>query len=374
MRIGIDVTPLTRDRTGVGEYTASLLQRLLQQAPDCTFHGFSTGLSPLDPAALEGLSSHRRLPIPTRAMYKLWTWTGRPRVDTLLGGLDLYHATNFFLPPVATARRVVTFHDLAYLRVPHLCSPKIVQTFSRSVRRFAREADGIVACSAATKRDMVELLGTPEGKIHVIHEAADEIFTPHDPEAARGYLQEHYGLTGPLVLFVGTLEPRKNVEGILAAFAQACPAVPHCLVLVGKLGWNLPRLPERISELGLENRCRLIGYVQSREDLPRFYSAADAFVFPSFYEGFGLPVLEAMACGCPVICSSAASLPEVAGDAAEYIDPNDTGQLSDALHKVLLNESRRRTMAERGIAQARRFSWSRCAEQTYEVYKALAPS
>ena len=384
MRIGIDVSPLTRTRTGVGNYTYYLLKHLplaqRYQGLDCTFHAFSSGMKRVDlgwtarPGGHEeeeGIESHYSLRMPTRLLYSIWATFGRPRVDRLLGGVDVYHATNYFLPPVKSARRVVTFYDLAFLKVPELCSPKVVGPFSKGVPRFARAADAILTCSESTKWDIVDLIGVAPEKVTVAYGAVDEDLVPVPrPEAVDG-LAQRYGVRAPFILFVSTLEPRKNVEGLLRAFAMAAKDVPHSLVLIGRAGWKADGLDRLIAELRLADRVQRMGYLRSRDDLAAFYSAADIFVFPSFYEGFGLPVLEAMTCGCPVIASNRASLPEVGGDAAQYVDPDDTEGLAATIRMVLLNEGLAAAMSEKGLEQARRFSWGACARKTFGVYRSL---
>lgn len=374
MRVGIDVSPLTCARTGVGHYVHYLLKHLLLASDGCAFRAFSSGWGGIDLGGLpeSGFESHRHLPLPTRALYQLWKATGRPRVDALLGGVDVFHATNYFLPPVRTARRVLSIYDLAFLKVPHLCSPKIVGPFARNVPRFAREADAILTCSEATKRDLVELLDLPFEKITVAYGAVDDGFAPVPRDQAAKELEESHGLRGPFVLFVSTLEPRKNIEGLLRAFAAIKDELPHQLVLVGAAGWGLDKLPGLLAELGLEKRVTRVGYVPGHQDLARFYGAADAFVFPSLYEGFGLPVVEAMTCGCPVITSDRSSLPEVAGDAAEYVNPDDPGAIAEAMRRVLGDTDRRAGMCDRGLAQAKRFHWQECAQTTLDVYRRAA--
>ncbi len=373
MRVGIDVSPLTLARTGVGQYTHALLRQLLRLGDGTEFRGLSSGLGAMDAAALEGLAAHRHVRVPTRALYQAWSCLRWPKADRLIGGVDVYHATNYFLPPTSTARRVVTIYDLAFLRVPALCSPKIVGPFSRGVRRFAREADAILVCSEATRRDVVELLEVPEQKTAVAHGAVDEDFVPVPRDEAARILAGRYGIETPFLLFVSTIEPRKNVPGLLRAFARVSDEFPHQLVLIGGTGWNSEDVDPLIAELGIASRVRRMGYLPNRRDLPLFYSAADCFVFPSFYEGFGLPVLEAMTCGCPVVTSKRSSLPEVAGDAAAYADPEDVESIAGAVRAVLADASRRDAMRVQGLSQAQRFSWEHCARVTMEMYRRLAP-
>ncbi len=384
MRVGIDVSPLTAQRTGVGYYTYSLLKHLLlervRQEADITFHGFSSGLREIElawmygPTAQRGgaaLDSWRHISVPTRLLYRCWNMLGRPRVDRILEGLDIYHATNYFMPPAESARRVVTLYDLSFLRNPAWCSPKIVGPFSRSVARFARESDAVVTCSEHTKRDVTELLGIPPEKVTVAYGAVDEDLRPVPRPKAVDLLAQRYGIRQPFLLFVSTLEPRKNVEGLLRAFAQITDDVPHTLVLAGGDGWGAQAVSETLARLDLGARVHRTGYIEARADLPAFYAAAEVLVFPSFYEGFGLPVLEAMTFGCPVITSSTSSLPEVGGDAAQYVNPDDIDGMAATMRMVLLNERLRETMSAKGLEQAKRFTWQACAGKTLGVYRSL---
>ncbi len=372
MQIGIDVSPLTPQRTGVGNYTYYMLRHLLAQGEEHIFKAFSSGIHGVDLAGLPPFAKHRHIGVPTRALYKCWSLFGRPRVDRLLKGVDIYHATNYFLPPTKKARRVVSVYDLAFLRVPELCSPKIVGPFSAGVKRFVREADAVITCSEATRRDVVELLDINEAQVHVAYGAVDENFASIPRPQAVDLLAQQYDVQQPFILFVSTLEPRKNVTGLLQAFAHIARDIPHTLVLIGGMGWYDENLDEHIEKLGISERVRRLGYVTPRSHLPAFYSAADAFVFPSFYEGFGLPALEAMTCGCPVITANTSSLPEVVGDAAQLVQPEDIDGLAATMRMVLTNERLREQMSTQGLQQAQRFSWTACAERTLDVYRSLA--
>lgn len=371
LRIGYDVTPLAGHRTGVGNYTEAVLRQMTSHASDFEFRCLSTGRHRVNLAAYPGVTLHRHVPLPTRVMYKLWDLTGQPRADRLLSGVDVFHATNYFLPPVAAARAVLSIYDLAFLKHPEWCSPRIVGPFSRGVRRFAHRADAIVACSEATRADIVTLLGIPPERVRVVYGAVNDAAPAPPPAEAARLLETRYNLRGPFVLFVSTLEPRKNIEGLLRAFAQAASRIPHQLLLVGATGWGMEALPQFLASLGLGDRVRQLGYVADPAHLPAFYAAADAFFFPSHYEGFGLPVLEAMTHGCPVITSRTSSLPEVAGDAARYVDPNNVEAMAEALCEVALDETLRAAMRERGLEQSRKFSWATAATQTLDLYRSL---
>lgn len=372
MRIGIDITPLAGPRTGVGHFCASLLNHLLRMNdPDFSFRGLSSGLhKPMLNGPTEKLV-HRHLPLPTRSLYWAWTAFQAPKVDRLLGGVDVYHATNYFLPPTKSARRIVTVYDVAFLIEPAWCSPKVVGPFAAGLKRFVADADAVLTCSAATKHDLVRMAGISEDKVTVTPGAVDTDFAPAPKEDAIALLAERHGLTSPFLLFVGTLEPRKNIPAAIRAFASVADRIPHHLVLVGPEGWGATAVFDAIDRHRVRARVHHVGYVP-REDLPLFYSAADAFVFPSLYEGFGLPVLEAMACGCPVVASNRASLPEVAGDAALLVDPEQPDALAQAIERILSDLSFREMLIARGHARVRQFSWAHCAETTLAAYRSLA--
>ena len=372
MRIGIDISPITAVRTGVGQYCFYLLKNVLALATDCEFAGFSSGSARVELGPLAANISHHHIPLPTRVVYSLWTALGRPKVDTFLGGVDVYHATNYFLPPTRTARRVVSVHDLAFLRIPGLCSPKIRGILSKRIRGFVQEADAVITCSEATRADAIELLDADPSKITTIYDAVDEMFAPMDREAAAAYVAEHYGIRQPYLLFVSTLEPRKNVPTLLRAFAQLKNDIPHTLVLAGGVGWNAEPIFQTLAELNLASRVAQIGFVRSHAELPAFYSAADAFVFPTLYEGFGLSILEAMTCGCPVVTSNNSSIPEVTGGAALCVDALDTDAFANALRRLLEDAPLRESMIAHGREHAQRFSWKKCAQQTLDIYRQLS--
>lgn len=373
MRVGIDVSALTMRPTGVGTYIREILRESRRLAgADISFHGLSSGLGEMDRAALAALAAHRHLKVPTRALYKIWNGLGIPKADTLVGGADVYHATNFFLPPVKHARRILTVYDLTFLRHPEWCSPKIVGPFSRSIGAHVHAADAVLTCSEASKRDIVALLDCAPGKVTVAYGAADAIFAPRERAVAEWRVQERQGIEGPYILFLSTVEPRKNVDGLLAAFSRLLDTVPHTLVLVGAEGWNQEPVADMIQRHGVAGRVRHVGYVRDRDDLPMLYSAADAFVLPSFYEGFGIPVLEAMACGCPVVTTRRASLPEAGGDAAHYVDPEDPDNIAAGIRKVLTSPDYSDSLRDYGIRQAAQFTWARAAETVLGLYRELA--
>ena len=380
MRVGFDIGPITHARSGVGNYCLHLLKALLE-LEGLDISGFAAQSRKLDLESLGGPLRHRHLPIPARAMYKIWSTFGMPAVDSMLGGVDVYHATNYFLPPVKRAKRVLTIHDVGFKKHPELCSPRIVGPFAQKVAGFAREADAVIADSESTRKDIIELLGVSADRVHTVHLGTDPLMRPITRTDAIARVGSSFAIGAPYILFVGTIEPRKNLASLIKAFNQIRDEFPHKLVVAGARGWISEAEFVNLIEAGsallsghhdpkFGNRVELPGFVEQR-DLSALYCAADAFVFPSYYEGFGLPVLEAMACGCPVITANNSSLPEVGGDAAEYCDANDIDSISDAMRRVLSNGELREQMTERGFAQAAKFSWKKTAEQTAAVYRSV---
>jgi len=263
---------------------------------------------------------------------------------------------------------VITIHDLT----PFITSSEA--KFGRPLiyklllPRTLKTADKIIADSNSTKNDLINYFNIPEEKIRVILLAADEKFRPLSNKEIKEAKQK-YSLNFPFILYVGTLEPRKNIPTLIKAFYKLKKKdIINKLVITGKKGWKYKEIFETIDKLNLQNDVVFTGYV-SDEDLPALYNAADLFVYPSIYEGFGLPPLEAMACGTPVITSNTSSLPEVVRDAGIMVDPSDVNGLADAMHEVLTNESLRANMVKKGLEREEMFSWEKCARETLEVYE-----
>jgi glycosyltransferase involved in cell wall biosynthesis len=363
MLIGIDASrTTTARRTGTETYSLYLIRELL--ALNRRHHVRLYFNQPPPPGLIPGDADLRVIPFP-----RLWTH-GRLAWELVARPPDLLFVPAHVLPLVHPRRSVVTVHDLGYLYYPqaHTLSQNLYLRWS--TRHNARSAARILADSEATRQDLIRHYHIPREKIVVVHPGRDEALAPVSDPAILDATAARYGLSaaGCYLLYVGTLHPRKNLVRLVQAFALAAgeldPAVQ--LVLAGKRGWLHDQIFAQVQQSGVQDRVVLTGYVP-REDLPALMSGALAFVFPSLYEGFGLPVLEAMACGTPVLCSRASSLPEVAGDAALLVDPLDTAALAAALRRIVTDESLRRTLVERGFDQVRRFSWRRCARETLDV-------
>jgi glycosyltransferase involved in cell wall biosynthesis len=327
-----------------------------------------------NPAAARVDPTLERFPqITTPLSYKPWRLSAflahfaRLSQDRLFPGVDLFHATDHLLPYFRRIKSVFTLHELIFLFYPEAHKPLNRWFLTLMMPRFLRAADAVIAASECTKRDAIRFYGIPEEKITVIYEGVNPRFRPADPEAIAA-VRARYSLPERFILYVGTIEPRKNLTALLEAYAiiQA-RNTQHAILFVGKRGWLYEGFFRRLRELGLEDRVIFTGYVPD-EDLPAIYSAADLFVFPSLYEGFGLPVLEAMACGTPVVCSNTSSLPEVAGDAAILVDPTDVRALAAAMERALTDEHLRAEIRARGLGRAGHFTWEKAARGTLEVY------
>jgi glycosyltransferase involved in cell wall biosynthesis len=288
----------------------------------------------------------------------------------LLRDSTLYHATEHLLPRLALPT-LLTVHDLIFERYPqhHKITNRL---FLRSAMPlFVRMATRIIAVSHHTAHDLASLYNVPATKMHVVYEGVDAEFQPGTPTQI-AEIRARYSPDRPYLLMVGTLEPRKNHQLALEALAQLkAKGYPHRLLIAGGSGWLFEPITAAVASMGLEEDVTFTGYVPG-EDLPALYSAATCVLLPSQYEGFGLPLLEAMACGVPVVCSRASSLPELAGEAAILIDPNDATALASAISQIIDQPDFAATLRDRGLAQVRPFTWEATARQTAQIYQEVA--
>jgi glycosyltransferase involved in cell wall biosynthesis len=288
----------------------------------------------------------------------------------ILAGTGLYHATEHLLPRLYQPT-VMTVHDLIFERYPQ--HHKLTnRAFLRvGMPLFVRAATHIIAVSHHTAHDLSEIYNVPTSKITVIYEGVDADFQPATP-AQVAAIRARYSPDRPYLLMLGTLEPRKNHRLALAALAQLkALGYPHRLIIGGGKGWLFEPMSQFVDSMGLTNDVLFTGYVPAA-DLPGLYSGADALLLPSQYEGFGLPLLEAMACGAPVVSSRASSLPELAGDAALLIDPDDADSFTAAIRQLIDQPDLTATLRQRGLVQARHFTWQAAARQTAELYHHVA--
>jgi glycosyltransferase involved in cell wall biosynthesis len=353
---------------GISRYIYHLLAQLRTLETDDEFSAY-VGRLPVDGALAPTPRFRLRaagLPTERPSVRILWEQALQPGV-LRRQGVDLLHSLAFVQPVLWRGPSVVSFMDLSFLRFPRAFNRGNRLYLATMARAAVRRADHLLAISESTRQDLIRLLGARPEQVTVTYCGVDAAFQPLDPAAVRAY-RERRGLPERFLLYVGTLEPRKNVPRLIEAYAalrRRGPAPP--LVLAGAKGWGQLGIEARLGALGLGDSVRFLGYVPTAE-LPLCYNAASVFVYPSLYEGFGLPPLEALACGTPVVASNASSLPEAVGDAALLVGPRDTAGLADALAAALDDAPLRERLRAAGLAQARRFSWRQMAEQTHAVY------
>jgi glycosyltransferase involved in cell wall biosynthesis len=283
---------------------------------------------------------------------------------------DVFHATDHLLPPLRRSQSVFTVHDLIYLFYPQYHLPLNRWYLTLMMPRFLRRADAIIAVSENTRRDVTRMMGIPAEKMTVIHEGVNPAYHAGIAPAEVARVRQKYQLPERYILFLGTLEPRKNIGLLLEAYHALLnrdPSVPR-LVVAGRKGWLFEPVFEKVRALGLGEQVCFTDWVPEA-DTPPLVAGAEVFAYPSLYEGFGLPPLEAMACGTPVITSTASSLPEVVGDGALLVDPHDAAALAQALERVLADAELRGSLRARAIARARLFTWEAAARQTLAVYQ-----
>ncbi len=365
MRIGIDAHSIGSGQSGNETYYRSLLQALDDAGDEHEYVVYGTNESAIAALQLDRqrfwISQVRPTTPYARIPFAMPLKVHRDR-------LDVFHA-QFIIPPFLKCRTVTTIPDIAFEHYPEFFPAYHVAWSKKLVPWSARHADHVITVSEYSKMDLVNRYGINPDKITVTYEAAEKEYCPRDRELAREYIAQRYRIEKPFILYVGRIQARKNLTRLVEAFGQIRRAgFEHHLVLVGRSEWNRELLSARIVELGLSRDVVITGYVP-KKDLPWFYNAADVFAYPSFFEGFGLPVMEAMACGTPVITSAGSSLEEIAGNAALIVDPVDVTTIRAALEELLGDRDLRQELGHLGIRRSSEFHTSRMALRTIEVYR-----
>jgi len=347
------------------------IQALLEHLPQVSSHRFSAyvGDPRVRPEEWPGLEV-RKAPFTTTRPPLRILWEQLLQPPTLLrDGADLIHGMAYALPLLCPTASVVTVHDLSFLRFPRAFKRGNRIYLSVATRLAVARADAVIAVSRHTARDLERLLGVPPERIHVVPNGVDGRFRPLSRREVERF-RHRRGLPERFILYVGTIEPRKNLETLVRAYAELLRQDPRAaipLIIAGGRGWYYEGVFALVERLRLETVIRFPGFIDHRE-LPLWYNAATLFVFPSLYEGFGLPVLEAMACGTPVVASNASSLPEVVGEAGLLVEPCDVEGLAESMRRVLMDTGLREELCARGRARASEYSWHATAMQTTAVY------
>ena len=372
MKIAIDIRTVTPVRSGVGNYVLSLLEGLKRVSPaeDLFLIGRAVNLEvagrPSDPGLVhETTVSHESHPLGD-----LWEHYWLPQVLDK-AQVDVLHGPATLIPFSRSSHAsVVTIHDLVAFLFPETIPRKYAMYMRWLLRRVVERADRIISVSHNTKEDLRQVLGVDPDKVSVVYEAAKPVFQPVSDQGLLDYTSRKYGIDGPFLYHVGNIEPRKNLVRLIKAFLRAKPRLGRAtrLVITGQKGWLTSKLYREFSTLELGEDVIFTGYVP-HEDLPLLMNAAHAFVFPSLYEGFGLPVLEAMSCGTPVVTSNISSLPEIVGDAAVLVDPQSEESIAQGIIQVVEDTGLHDDLSVRGLKRAKTFSWDRAARETLEVYR-----
>lgn len=402
MVIGFDASrSFTATRTGTETYSYHVLKELLKldrentyrlytRLPDYQVTRFlgldSTSGNPATRQPGDRITFNADVEVKHIKLPKLWTQVGLA-FEVLENPPDVLFVPAHTMPVIhrPSLKSIVTIHDLGaeYLPQYHQFPQKLY--LNRSTEYAVTHATHLIAVSEATKQDLIKRLNADANKISVVHEAYDDrLFRPQAKDTITAVAKK-YGIFGPYLLFIGTIQPRKNLERLIEAFSMVVrgsgfevsadgtnanrqpPTANLSLVLVGKKGWLSEAIYEAPKKFAVESRVTFIDYVIS-EDLPALYGGAQAFVFPSLFEGFGIPILEAMACGTPVVTSNVSSMPEVAGEAALYVDPNSTDDIVKAMQTMLSEPNTRASLIEKGLQRVKQFSWQKTAKETLEVF------
>jgi glycosyltransferase involved in cell wall biosynthesis len=376
LNVFLDAQPLLGPRSGIARYVECLYQQLCEIGEVDVTLAFNRIAKPIDTALIQdpavGDFTIRNSRYPYKVIRKFmkpnWLYNFPFDFGFSNDKASIFHGTNFTHLPISSGKIVVTIHDLAYMKFPESTSANIYQHHSRWVPYSAHKADRIIADSYQTKTDIIELLHIEPDKIDVIHIAADKKFKPlaqeiYQPIITKYNLPEHY------ILFVGTVEPRKNLLGLIQAFEllKRNHNIQEKLVIVGAKGWKFSPIFDWIKQHHLESDVIFTGFIED-EDLVALYNAAKLFVMPSIYEGFGIPILEAMQCGIPVIGSNVSSIPEVMGQHGLLVDPHNREAWAQAMYTLITNESEYNRYALLSLERSQSFNWRKVAEQTMKVY------
>ncbi|MBN3960647.1 glycosyltransferase family 1 protein [Nostoc sp. NMS8] len=384
LKIVVDATPMDSKPSGVGFYVANLICALDVLQKEENFQlgvvyqpGLKNWLSGdfSFPESFKDSSQQYLLPLPVRISDLLLALAFRPSLsyfEKYFGFPDILHGTNYSVYPCKNSLKVMNIYDLTFIRYPQYIN-SVVKTYTEKIKRCLQWTDLVLTISESSKKDIIEYLEIDPKKVYITPLASRYYPNYLSEEIAQNLeKQTNYDFSKPYLLFVSTIEPRKNINTIITAFnfLKGKYKIEHQLILIGKKGWKYEPIFAAIENSPWANQIHHLNYL-SNELVALFYSKADVFVYPSHYEGFGLPVLEAMTLGAPVISSNTSSIPEVTGDAAILVDPNNPIQLGEAILKVISDSQLRQELINKGKARAKLFSWERTAKETLNAYRTI---
>lgn len=376
MRIGIDYTAAINQSAGIGRFVRNIVRSLAKidrhNEYVLVYAAPNPGRTADVPVATN--VTPRQLRFQERVLNTVWHRLHLPvPIDLATGPVDIFHAPDFVLPPVRHGVTMITVHDLAFLIHPECAHPHLRVFLERAVPASVQRADYVIADSENTRNDVVCLVDASPERVFVVPGGVDPVFGPA-PEEQVAEARRTYRLDRPYVFAVGLIEPRKNFPRLIEAYARfrVRTGLPHQLVIAGGSGWLSEQTFRQAEACGFPGDVRFTGYVPDA-DLAALYTGAEVFAYPSLYEGFGLPVLEAMACGVAVVCSNSSSFPEFATDAAILVPPTDPDAIADALETACCDTQVRQDLARRGLERAESYSWDRAAQKLLEIYERVGP-
>lgn len=372
MKIGLEIQPILKNKTGVGWYTQNIIENL--QNDNLLFEGYGFNFLNRNNIMESLLNIQFDTKInklmPYGVYRRLWDMIPVSYNKIFNSKADIYHFFNYIVPPKIEGKVIVTVYDMVYKLFPETMTRKNYNRLDKELTRSISRADKVITISENSKKEILQYFDINEQKIDIIYPGIDnEIYTRKYNINDEKKVKQKYNLPENYILYLGTLEPRKNIIRIIDAYYELNNKIKDIkLVLAGSKGWMYDDIFKKIKDYGLEDKVIITGYIDE-EDKPLLYKMSNAFVFPSLYEGFGMPVLEAMASGVPVITSNTSSLPEVVGDAGFLTDLYNTKELADAIIEVLENEELRAKMIDKGLKQSQKFSWKKSAKKLIEIYK-----
>jgi glycosyltransferase involved in cell wall biosynthesis len=384
MKIAIEGFYLMMPRTGMGNYLYSLVCEMMKIAPENRYYLYDMPLGDTfyrmvelktDLSNIDEFTNLSKIPFPFLTLTRMvHLFLSRMRGDNKIRieEVDILWGPAFRGISRESFKTVITIHDMAHEYYPEYVPATALRYLKRGLPETAKRVDIILAVSGNTKEDIVRFLDVPEEKVKVIYLGISRGFHPVSDTGMLDSVRKRYNLPERFILYVGAIQPRKNITGLIKAYHRLCTKekLDHLLVIGGPLGWKSRDMFRLIKECGISKRIIFTGYIEEA-DLPAIYSLADVFVFPSFYEGFGLPVVEAMACGVPVVTSNVSSLPEVTGDAAFLVNPYSTDDLAQGIRQVFSDNDLRQNLIKKGLERVKLFTWERCAREILKVFEEL---